>query len=343
MAIPQLLAEAGLSLEYQEEGTKLVVKDLPGCPSRNRGGEALASLLRAEGRIRVLDLRHSELNDNGLAQICLTARETDQLEELHCNPVGHTGLEFLLGLVRRCRRLQELSVEVRDCQTLFAGRQTLAPVDFDTSNYAPKVEVEEEEEVDPEEAEAKAAAQLEKTRALFAENDYDSGDETRPTDGEGASVVLRKLLTELASAVRDRPNLTKVECSGDMVPWDIQLDLRRAAEEHKALQQKRLAESQELGSRTASDVMKDQMDEITGILRDVQENIEGLLPGEEPKPSHLGVRSYINRRLHSALGEALFECQRFKAKENKALKTPQGEMAFLAMYLRKKMAEAQDS
>ena len=25
--------------------------------------------------------------------------------------------------------------KVRDCQTLFAGRQTLAPVDFDTSNY----------------------------------------------------------------------------------------------------------------------------------------------------------------------------------------------------------------
>ncbi|CAE7492598.1 csnk1a1 [Symbiodinium sp. CCMP2456] len=336
---------AGLSLEFQEEGARLVVRAKAGL-KRSAGAEVVAALLKGDRKIRALDLRHSQLNDNGLAQISLVVRQTDQLEELHCHPVGHTGLQFLLGLVRRCSRLRILSVEVCDCPTLFVGRQTLAPADFDTSDYtAPKVEVEEEEVEDPEEAEAKAAAQVEKLRQLFAENDYDSGDETAPKEElSGASGVLRKLLQELAAAVRERPSLSSVDCFGEMVPWDVKLDITRAAEEHQAQKQKRLAESQEAGSRTASDVMKDQMAEITSILQHVQESgIEGVLPGEEAsqKPSFLGIRSYIGRRLHSALGEALFECQRFKSKENKALKTPQGEMAFLAMYLRKMEAEAQ--
>eukprot|EP00439_Symbiodinium_sp_Y106_P022327 s3934_g2.t1 len=340
----QLLEEAGLSLEFQEEGTRLVIR-AGGGPKRSAGAEVVAALLKADRRIRALDLRHSQLNDNGLAQISLVVRQTDQLEELHCHPVGHTGLQFLLGLVRRCSRLRILSVEVCDCPTLFVGRQTLAPADFDTSDYtAPKVEVEDEVE-DPEDAEAKAAAQVEKLRQLFAENDYDSGDETAPKEEpSGATGVLRKLLQELAKAVRETPSLSSVDCFGEMVPWDVKLDITRAAEEHQAQKQKRLAESQEAGSRTASDVMKDQMAEITSILQHMQESgIEGVLPGEEAsqKPTFLPIRSYIARRLHSALGEALFECERFKSKENKALDTPQGEMAFLAMYLRRKVeAEA---
>jgi len=336
----QLLEEAGLSLEFQEEGTRLVIR-AGGGPKRSAGAEVVAALLKADRRIRALDLRHSQLKDNGLAQISLVVRQTDQLEELHCHPVGHTGLQFLLGLVRRCSRLRILSVEVCDCPTLFVGRQTLAPADFDTSDYtAPKVEVEDEVE-DPEEAEAKAAAQVEKLRQLFAENDYDSGDETAPKEEpSGATGVLRKLLQELAKAVRETPSLSSVDCFGEMVPWDVKLDITRAAEEHQAQKQKRLAESQEAGSRTASDVMKDQMAEITSILQHMQESgIEGVLPGEEAsqKPTFLPIRSYIARRLHSALGEALFECERFKSKENKALDTPQGEMAFLAMYLRRKV------
>ncbi|CAE7412053.1 CKL8 [Symbiodinium sp. CCMP2592] len=329
----QLLEEAGLSLEFQEEGTRLVIR-AGGGPKRSAGAEVVAALLKADRRIRALDLRHSQLNDNGLAQISLVVRQTDQLEELHCHPVGHTGLQFLLGLVRRCSRLRILSVEVCDCPTLFVGRQTLAPADFDTSDYtAPKVEVEDEVE-DPEEAEAKAAAQVEKLRQLFAENDYDSGDETAPKEEPSGAGVLRKLLQELAKAVRETPSLSSVDCFGEMVPWDVKLDITRAAEEHQAQKQKRLAESQEAGSRTASDVMKDQMAEITSILQHMQESgIEGVLPGEEAsqKPTFLPIRSYIARRLHSALGEALFECERFKSKENKALDTPQGEMAFLAM------------
>ena len=340
----QLLEEAGLSLEFLEEGTRLVVAKAAEGPSRSPGGEALASVLRANPQIRALDLRHSQLDDNGLAQISLVARQTNQLEELLCHPVGHTGLEFLLGLVQRCPALCTLSVEVCDCPTLFVGRQTLAPADYDTSDYtAPKIEAEEEDVEDPEEQEAKAAAQLEKLRQLLAANDYDSGDEAGEAQPkaegqeQGASESLKKLLKELTLAVRAQKSLTSVECSG-LVPWDVKLDIQRAAEEHLFQQQKRLAEAKEAGSRTAADVMKDQMEEITAILQNVDSSIDGQLPGEAVPSTYLGVRSYIGRRLHSALGEALFECQRFKSKENKALATPQGEMAFLAMYLRQKVA-----
>ena len=171
-------------------------------------------------------------------------RQTDQLEatppererhicdarapaqELHCHPVGHTGLQFLLGpsatpeqsrMSRRAAELLSLSEawfgavpgcessawrhtgpraeasaatgvsklrEVCDCPTLFVGRQTLAPADFDTSDYtapasltsmmqsckalssvsseAPKVEVEDEVE-DPEDG--CSAAHSQKTRS----------------------------------------------------------------------------------------------------------------------------------------------------------------------------------
>eukprot|EP00435_Cladocopium_sp_Y103_P011612 s291_g3.t1 len=95
--IPQPLAQAGISLEY--DGRCLVVRDQDAnaCPIRNRGGEALASFLSSNPDIKVLDIRDSNINDNGLAQICLTLRQSNQLEELHANTVGHTGLEFLLG------------------------------------------------------------------------------------------------------------------------------------------------------------------------------------------------------------------------------------------------------
>eukprot|EP00440_Ansanella_granifera_P055035 gb/GFBE01059660.1/.p1 GENE.gb/GFBE01059660.1/~~gb/GFBE01059660.1/.p1 ORF type:complete len:367 (+),score=94.27 gb/GFBE01059660.1/:1-1101(+) len=349
---PQPLAEAGLALEYQDGGSRLIVRDMSpdGCSIRNRGGEALACLLSSNRNIRSLDIRESNISDNGLAQLCLTLRQTDQLEELHASPVGHTGLEFLLGVVRRCTRLQTLSAEVCDVPTLFAGRQNLLPGDYDTSAYvAQKTGDEEEEPVeDEEEAEAKAAAKAEQLRKLFAENDYDSGDEAAvaapaaPSPGEGvASSALLKLLSDLVLEVRAHVNLTSVECKGAAVPPDMQLDLTRAAEEHCAQQQRKAAEHEEKGSRTASDALRDQMEEIR-TLNHGQElmKIDGHLPGEDGTGSstRMGIRSYVGRRLFSALGEALFECQRFKSKENQAVSTPEGEMAFIAMYIRQKIA-----
>jgi len=351
--VPQPLLEAGLALEYHDGGSRLVVLDAnsTGCSIRNRGGEALARLLASNRKIRSLDMRESNITDNGLAHLCLTLRQTDQLEELFLSPVGHTGLEFLLGVVRRCGRLQTLSAEVCDVPTLFSGRQNVSPEDYDTSAYvAQRAEGEEEEPPeDEEEAEKQAAAKAEKLRKLFAANDYDSGDEAGATApplppslaGEGApSGALTKLLSELVSEVRSRSNLTCVECKGVAVPSNMQLDLSRAAEEHRAEHQRKAAESEEKGARTASDCLKDQMEEIRNMnLKEEPSPIDGVLPGEQTHSStRMGIRSYVGRRLFSSLGEALFECQRFKSKENKAVSTAQGEMAFIAMYLRQQMA-----
>ncbi|CAJ1359518.1 unnamed protein product, partial [Effrenium voratum] len=115
------------------------------------------------------------------------------------------------------------------------------------------------------------------------------------------------------------------------VPSDVRLDIHRAAEEHQVLQQRRLAEQQDRGARTGTDVLQAQMREIESLLEGQESSIEGALPGEDLRSTHMGIRSYIGRRLHAALGEALFECQRFKSKGNKALATPQDEIAFIAM------------
>ncbi|CAJ1421801.1 unnamed protein product [Effrenium voratum] len=335
MACALPLAEAGVSLEQQ--GHRLLVRDLGGCAIRNRGGEALASFLKSNQQIRALDLRESNISDNGLAQLCLALRQTNQLEELQANPVGHTGLEFLLGVVQRCSRLHTLTIEVCDVPTLFSGRQNVSSADYDTSDYV----VKEEEELEEEEAEAKLAKE-ERLRKAFAENNYDSGDESvpsAPVDNDVSS-ALTKLLDDLVTTVRSKGNLLAVDCRG-AVPSDVRLDIHRAAEEHQVLQQRRLAEQQERGARTGTDVLQAQMREIESLLEGQESSIEGALPGEDLRSTHMGIRSYIGRRLHAALGEALFECQRFKSKGNKALATPQDEIAFIAMYLRKKMEEEQ--
>lgn len=313
--------------------------DTEACPIRNRGGEALALFLSKNPEIKVLDISKSNISDNGLAHICLTLRQSNQLEELHANPVGHTGLEFLLGVVQRCSRLRTFTLQVCDVPTLFAGRPNLSPSDYDTSDYvAPQPEAEDEGELEEEELQARAA-KAEKLKKVFTENQYDSEDETIPEgDVKPVSRVLTKLLAELVASVRSQKNLTFVECIGDAVPNDVKLDIQRAAEEHQVLLQR--LEREDKGARTGCDVLKDQMLEIQRMLDGKESSIGGNFPGED-LPTSMSIRSYIGRRLHSELGEALYECQRFKSKGNKALAQPQDEIAFIAMYLRKKMEEEQ--
>merc|ERR1719161_2700747 len=60
------------------------------------------------------------------------------------------------------------------------------------------------------------------------------------------------------------------------------------------------------------------------------------LGGENPFGlSALPVRGYFNRKASAALSEALFECQRYKSQQNAAVMDAEGEMAFVAMYLRR--------
>merc|ERR1719206_1651186 len=100
-----------------------------------------------------------------------------------------------------------------------------------------------------------------------------------------------------------------------MVPPDISLDLQRSVEDHQFLEQKRAALREEKGARTAFDALKDQLEELkTSADSDLGASVEELLNGSDGlQGTRLGVRSYVNRRLFAALGEALFECQRFKS------------------------------
>jgi len=113
--------------------------------------------------------------------------------------------------------------------------------------------------------------------------------------------------------------------------------LQRALEEHQVLEAKRKAQREEKAVRGAYDALKDQMAELNaGLGADPGASVDALLSGgDDMQQTRLGMRSYVNRRLFAALGEALFECQRFKSKENESVSTAEGEMAFIAMYIRK--------
>jgi len=368
---PQALHEAGLSAELLDEGERLVVHDIDmeGCSIRSRGGEALADFLAADRKVRSLSLEQANVTDNGVGQLCLRLRQTDQLEALRLGSVGHAGLSFLTSAVRQCASLHSLSFSVRDVPTLHAGRQSQAPSDFNAAGYKkpPKKEGEEESEGeggeeeapegdDDEEPEVKEAKKLEKLKALFRENDYDSDDEEHggkmKTHSQVAapreiSAPLRGLLEQFVDAVDKNQNLLMVKCEGEGLPEDLLLDLSRAVARHQDAREKRLRAKEERGARTAKDALRDQLDELKAGIEELEveispEDISAIVSGGAAGmsgASRLGVRHFVSRRLFAALGEALFECQRHKSKENEAVSTAEGEMAFIAMYLRKHAAK----
>merc|ERR1719399_2165574 len=97
-------------------------------------------------------MRESQMSDSGVGHVCLALRETDQLEELYFSATGHSGLEFVLGVVRRCDQLQKLHVQVRDVPTLQENRRNVSEEDYDCSGYtAARGEDEEEEGQDDDE------------------------------------------------------------------------------------------------------------------------------------------------------------------------------------------------
>lgn len=276
--------------------------------------------------------------------MCLAVRRTDQLEELWLCPVGHAGLEFVLGVVRRCTRLHTLRVEVRDVPTLYVGRTRLSAEDYDTSGYAPPAaeaggEAEEEEEGEDGKDEKEEANKLQE---IFRENDYDSEEEGLDATSVSASESFLRKLDELVSEVRKKENLVYVECVGDAVPPCVQADLAQVVEEHRALRDKRLRVREDQGAQIAYAALGAQMQELCqGLDGDVdvaaiaEAIAEAATSGEEGPSTRLGTRSVVSRRLLAVLGEALFECQRLKSKEDEAVSTPEGEKAFIAMYLRK--------
>mmetsp|Transcript_111009 Transcript_111009/g.319005 ORF Transcript_111009/g.319005 Transcript_111009/m.319005 type:complete len:335 (+) Transcript_111009:3-1007(+) len=204
----------------------------------------------------------------------------------------------------------------------------------------------EDEDEEPEERERKKLARL---RKLLNENDHDSSDEAEASmrnascsaAPHGASAALLQRLGAFVDAVRAKPNLTAVECRGDCIPADVQREIARAVQDHCEAQERRRQTQEARGARTAYDALRDQMAELAGFAaaETAGDALGGeLLPGEEAGPdgvTRMGIRRFVGRRLFAALGEALFECQRFKSKENEAVADWQGECAFLAMYIRK--------
>lgn len=355
--------EAGITVSWEQDGARAIIRDDKpnGCAIRNRGGEVVAKLVSEMPRIRILDMKDSKISDNGIGHLSLVLRQTNQLEELYLSSCGHVGLEFAIGVVNRCTRLHTLHLQLVDEPTMQVAGQNLQPVDFDTSRFAgiEKKEGEEEEEneeeenaepppADEEEAEERERAKIAKLQKLFAENDYDSDNENGrvqpggrfPGTGAGPSPAFSSLLGQFVDAVAKRENLLNVDLQGDAVPQDVRLDLQRALDEHQFLEQKRKAAREEKAARTAYDALKDQMAELNaGFGQDANATVNELLnPEDGMQPTRLGMRSYVNRRLFAALGEALFECQRFKSKENEAVAAAEGEMAFIAMYIRKQAA-----
>lgn len=363
---PLAIKEAGIVVDWEQDGACAIVRDdrPDGVKIRNRGGEAVAKMVSELPRVRILNMKDSRIFDNGLGHLSLVLRQTNQLEELYLGPCGHVGLEFAIGLVKRCTRLHTLHLQLSDEVTRQRVGKNLVPADYDTSGYVlpEKKEGEEEEEAeeeedpnaekppeDEEELEAWEKAKLAKMQKLFTDNDYDSENENGrvqpggkpPGEGNGPSTILLGLLGDFVQAVAKKENLLNVVVLGEAVPADFQLDLNRALEDHQKLAQKRALAKEDVAVRTAYDALKDQMDELnSGKGPDAGVSVDDLLSGGDGmQPTRLGMRSYVNRRVFAALGEALFECQRFKSKENESVSSAQGEMAFIAMYLRKQAAQ----
>lgn len=251
------------------------------------------------------------------------------------------------------------------------GRQSQAPSDFDTSAYRkpekkdgePESEGEEEQEAgdDDDDPEEKARKKAEALKAAFRQGDYDSEDEEYIAQQRGhrkkahqetqqeahqetiqrpvISQAFRQQLEGFVHAIDIQPNMLSVSIEGAEMPTDLQLDLRRSMIRHRDAKEQKQRAKLARGARTAYDALKDQLEELkTSIEQDPPPvpPVEVLAACENESPSmRLGIRAFVGRRLFAAVGEALFECQRWKAKGNESVDSAEGEMAFVAMYLRR--------
>lgn len=371
------LIVGSMDVEYSKCGSKLTVSQPPSSAIeiRNRGGEELGNLLSRNSNIRVLDLSNSGMRDNGLSFVCLAVRKSDQLEELYMSSsgVGHHGFDHVLGVIERCSRLKKLHVNVIDVPTVHANRQTIESKDYDTADHT-KVAGDEEEGNEPEEGEESAEQKEEKIKKIWLDNGYDSEEEeelakqkalkeeelkakqaraaglpveAKPPEPEPVKQISPALAAKLRLLVETahlKQNLIEIECGGDC-PDDIQYELQRVVEEHRAIEEKKASEKESKNVHGALTALKDQMEELNQALSgSTGEGAKGFLDLDEVGTKmSLDIRTYVNRRLFAVLGEALFECQRFKSKGNEAVSTPEGEMAFISMYIHQHIAEEKES
>jgi hypothetical protein len=269
---------------------------------------------------------------------------TDTLEEVKVGKIGLHGLQYVKKVLLSCPSLRVFHAEVVEVTTLTTAKATLTDADYDYSGHAPPPPPEDAEALD-EEGEAKLEAKKKERAKKLAENNYDSDDEE--VNSKRGSVLLPESQEVAEAAESAAPTAKKTEATleveallGSILDTFVEtphlLDVTLKGEAASAVEEELSMIREERG--------KDQgaafVDPATAPGVEALLQAQGKeLGGENPYGlSALPVRGYFNRKASAALSEALFECQRYKSQENAAVMDAEGEMAFVAMYLRRYLA-----
>mmetsp|Transcript_83675 Transcript_83675/g.223806 ORF Transcript_83675/g.223806 Transcript_83675/m.223806 type:complete len:400 (+) Transcript_83675:60-1259(+) len=316
--------------------TGLVLRDNP---VRNRAGTELRRLLEC-GTLRTLDIRGTKMTDDGVAQVCLGARKNPHLRHLLLAEVGHDGLRCLLDAVSRLPVLETVHVTIRDVPNLHRDRPTTTDGDFDVSEYTAKKPEKEDEEEDDEELaaqKAQAAAEAAARRARMVEGDFDSDEEDGTAEPKGTP-ALQSLLAEVVHTVECTVTLKNFEILGAQEVKAAEEDVTRILNERAGREQQEKSAAEQTGVSTCGASLDAQVEELAKATEARRAQSTSFLKDadlEDKSTRFIGVRPYFNRRLVGLLDDALYQCQAHKMKGNAAVQTWQGEMAFVAMHLRR--------
>jgi len=314
---------------------------LSGNPIASRGGKALAAVIRRSPNLKKLDISGTDVSDDGVGFICQAMIATDTIEEMKVGKIGAHGLQYMQKVLQSCPSLRVFHAEVVEVATLTKAKATLSDADYDYSGHAPPPAADDAEEPGEEEKaklDAKKAEQLKR----LTENHYDSDDEE--VDLKRGSAILPASTEAPEAAVPDEPSAGKSEAAMEVevllggildtfVATPHLLDVTLEGEPAYAIEEELSMIREERAHDEEATVLQPWSAPGVEALLEAQGKELG---GEDPYGlSALPVRGYFNRKASAALSEALFECQRYKSQQNAAVMDDKGEMAFVAMYLRR--------
>jgi hypothetical protein len=322
--------------------------NLSGNPIASRGGEALAALIRRSTNLKKIDISGTSVSDDGVGFLCQAMIETDTIEEIKVGQIGLHGLQYLQKVLLSCPSLRVFHAEVVEVTTLTKAKATLTDADYDYSDHKPPPPAEDAEPLD-EEGEAKLEAKKKERLKKLTDNHYDSDDE-EVTRSNSKSVPLPESY-EVAEAAEPEETNAKSEAAQEVesllgkildtfVKTPHILDVTLKGEPASATEEELSMIREERAT----------VQDASAVAPWTAPGVEALLEaqgkelgGENPYGlSALPVRGYFNRKASAALSEALFECQRYKSQQNAAVMDAEGEMAFVAMYLRRYLATHKD-
>jgi hypothetical protein len=278
--------------------------------------------------------------------------ETDTIEEVKVGQIGFHGLQYVKKVLLSCPSLRVFHAEVVDLATLTKNKATLTDADYDYSGHKPPPPAEDAEPLDEEGEEFKKLEQKKKERLKkLTDNDYDSdNEEVKPKMGtvtlpgadeveEGADLEdaakseaaqeVAALLASILDTFVETPHILDITLEGDPASA-VEEELRIIREERAN------REDAEIITPGAAVPGVQALLKAQGVELGGEKPVEGML-------SALPVRGYFNRKASAALSEALFECQRYKSQQNTAVMDAEGEMAFVAMYLRRYLSTHKDA